>query len=50
MKIAEQVLGVAEAREAREEVTLKKILGGQTITFDMFRENYGKLNLSEEPD
>lgn len=47
-EIAEQVLKVAEAREEKEAAMLPKILSGEMITFDMFRENYARLGLSEE--
>lgn len=49
-ELAEQVLEAAERREANEEVMLPKILKGEMTTFDMFRENYNKLMLSEEED
>lgn len=49
-EIAEEVLEIAEKREAREEGLLQDILAGKCTTFDMFRENYAKLQLSEEPD
>ncbi len=49
-EIAEQVLEVAEAREKREEGFLERILRCETTTFEMFKDNYAKLNLSEEPD
>lgn len=49
-EIAESVLEVAEAREEREAQTLPKILNGETVTFDMFVDNYKKLNLTEESD
>lgn len=46
--MARQVLETAEAREKREAAMLPRILAGETITFDMFRDNYLKLNLTEE--
>lgn len=49
-EIAEDVLKIAEAREAKEENLLKRILNGETTTFEMFSTNYEKLGLSEEPD
>lgn len=49
-EIAEKVLEVAEAREKREEGFLERILCCETTTFEMFKDNYAKLNLSEEPD
>ena len=49
-EIALQVLEVAEQREHNEEGLLQRILNGETTTFEMFRANYEKLNLSEEPD
>ncbi len=49
-EMAEQVLEVAEAREKREEGFLQRILRCETTTFEMFKDNYAKLNLSEEPD
>ena len=49
-EIAAKVLEVAEAREAKEEGLFKQILNKETTTFEMFKSNYEKLNLSEEPD
>lgn len=49
-KIAESVLESAEAREKNEEGMLQRILNGETTTYEMFRSNYEKLNLSEESD
>ncbi|MEA4816686.1 MAG: RraA family protein [Lachnospiraceae bacterium] len=49
-KNAKEVLEIAEKREASEENMLKRILKGETTTFEMFSENYSKLNLREEPD
>ena len=49
-EIALQVLEVVEQREHNEEGLLQRILNGETTTFEMFRANYEKLNLSEEPD
>lgn len=49
-ELAESVLEVAEEREKREALTLPKILNGETVTFDMFIDNYKKLNLTEEED
>lgn len=45
---AEEVLRVARERENNEEEFLKDILGGKATTFDLFKEAYQKLNLSEE--
>lgn len=47
-ELAESVLETAEARERNEEGLLKRILSGETTTYEMFRENYEKLALSEE--
>ena len=48
-RLALQVLEAAEAREANEAVMQKRILAGETTTFEMFRANYEKLGLLEEP-
>lgn len=45
---AKDILAIAQAREKKEEDLLKKILRCETATFDMFKDNYYKLNLSEE--
>lgn len=45
---AAQVLATAQAREERENGMLSKILAGETTTFDMFRQNYEQLGLTEE--
>jgi len=47
-EIAEQVLEAAEQREEKEAAMLPKILAGEMTTYDMFKENYRKLMLSEE--
>ena len=47
-EIAVQVLETAEQREANEDAMLQRILIGEMTTFDMFRTNFEKLNLSEE--
>ena len=49
-EIAEQVLEIAEKREANESGLLQRILNKETTTFEMFRANYEKLQLNEEPD
>lgn len=46
---ADSVLAAAQARENRENTLLPHILAGESTTFDMFRENYLSLGLSEEP-
>ena len=43
------VLETAEQREAKEESLQQRILRGETTTFEMFEENFKRLNLSEEP-
>lgn len=43
------VLEAAERREANEEGLQQRILQGETTTFEMFEENYRRLNLREEP-
>lgn len=46
---AEEVYAGAAAREAREDVLLKRILAGEGTTYDLlFQENYEALGLSEE--
>lgn len=45
---AEEILKIAQAREKKEECLLQRILRCETTTFDMFKDNYNKLNLSEE--
>lgn len=47
-EIAEEVLNVAEQREKNEENLLQRILRGETTTYEMFKNNYEKLNLNEE--
>lgn len=48
--IAAQVLEIAELREHNEVAMLKNILDKKTTTFEMFRSNYEKLQITEEPD
>lgn len=48
-RLALQVLEAAEAREANEAGLQQRILAGETTTYEMFRTNYEKLGLSEEP-
>ena len=49
-EMAQSVLEVAEQREIREAAMLKKIQNGEMTTFDLFRENYIKLQLREEAE
>ena len=48
-RMALQVLERAEAREAGELTLAERIQRGETTTFELFRANYEKLGLSEEP-
>ncbi len=48
--LAVQVLELVQAREAKEAKYRNKILSGEMITFDMFKEKYEALGLNEEMD
>jgi len=47
---AEEILVIAKKREKKEADLLQKILKGETTTFEMFKEVFAKLNLSEEKE
>lgn len=46
----EEVLKIAAEREKKEETFFEDIMAGKTTTFDMFKDQYAKLNISEEED
>lgn len=48
--LAKQVLKTVQTREANEAQVREKILRGEMVTFDLFRDKYAALRLSEEDD